>query len=104
MSGPGPDTPGTGADLLRLAAETLRVHVNEVSQEDRNDWEARVDNWLGGPVGQLVALLSPTVVLALADTMDKIAWMGRLDKDLLSRVGCDELFATARAVLREGES
>lgn len=48
-----------------------------------------------------VALMHPPVALALAATMEQIAWMGHLDPDLLARVGCDELIATARAVLRE---
>jgi hypothetical protein len=58
----------------------------------------------GGPdmyAGRYVALMYPPVALALATTMEKVAWMGGLDSDFLARVGHDELIACAYAVLRE---
>jgi hypothetical protein len=51
-----------------------------------------------------VAGMHPGVALKLAGLLDKIAWMGELDPDMLYRVGCDEAIATARAFLgTEGE-
>lgn len=40
---------------------------------------------------------------ALVALFRRVAWMGRLDRDLLSRVGCDEVIEVARAVLAQGE-
>lgn len=53
---------------------------------------------------QYVASMPPAVALAVADLLDKIAWMGELDPDMLSRVGCDEAIATARTVLATNDS
>jgi hypothetical protein len=50
---------------------------------------------------QYVASWHPGVVLAVADLLDKIAWMGEMDEGLLGRVGCDEVIAIARAYLGE---
>jgi len=44
-----------------------------------------------------VASMQPSVALAVADLLDKIAWMGELDREMLARVGCDEAIAIARA-------
>ena len=41
----------------------------------------------------------PLVALAVADLLDKIAWMGEMDRDQLGRVGCDEAIAIARIYL-----
>ena len=48
---------------------------------------------------QYVASWQPSVALAVADLLDKIAWMGELDPGLLGRVGCDEAIAVARVYL-----
>lgn len=48
-----------------------------------------------------VASMHPGVALAVADLLDKIAWMGSLDPEMLGRVGCDEAIAIARAYLGE---
>jgi hypothetical protein len=42
------------------------------------------------------------VPAAMAALFRKIAWLGRLDRDLLARVGCDEVVALAAAVLANG--
>lgn len=41
------------------------------------------------------------VAAPLAALFERIAWMGGLDADLLSRVGVDEALAVARALLGE---
>jgi hypothetical protein len=46
-----------------------------------------------------VAGMHPGVALAIADWLDKIAWMVKLDPEMLGRVGCDEAIATAREFL-----
>lgn len=48
-----------------------------------------------------VASWHPAVALAVADLLDRIAWMGGLDPDLLHRVGMAEVVAIARAYLGE---
>lgn len=50
-----------------------------------------------------IASWHPLPALAVAALLDKIAWMGELDKDTLARVGCDEAIAIARAYL-DGET
>jgi hypothetical protein len=64
--------------------------------------------WSSEPVGHasvasLAALMHPPVALALASAFDRFAWMGQRDPDLLRRVGCDEVIAAARAILRKPE-
>lgn len=39
---------------------------------------------------------------AVADLLDKIAWMAEMDPDLIERVGGDETLAVARAYLGTG--
>ena len=51
-----------------------------------------------------IASWHPLVALAVADLLDKLAWMGELDPDLLGRVGCDEAIAIARAYLGEPDA
>jgi hypothetical protein len=50
---------------------------------------------------QYVASMHPGFSLAVADLLDKWAWMGEMNPDLLSRVGGDEAIAVARAYLGE---
>jgi hypothetical protein len=50
---------------------------------------------------QYVASMHPGFAAAVADLLDKIAWMGELDPEMLGRVGCDEAIAIARAYLGE---
>ena len=40
---------------------------------------------------------------ATADLLNKIAWMGELDEEMLARVGCDEAIAMARAYLERAD-
>ena len=75
----------------------------------RADWVASVDTGDGDLAAAgtdesnalHIASWHPLVALAVADSLDKIAWMGELDPDMLSRVGCDEAIAIARAYLGE---
>lgn len=48
-----------------------------------------------------VAGMDPVVALALADLLDRVAWMVKLDGELAGRVGVDETLAVARAFLGE---
>lgn len=48
-------------------------------------------------------VMTPAVGAALAKMLDKFAWMGEMDADLLHRVGCPEAIAVARAILGEPE-
>jgi hypothetical protein len=41
---------------------------------------------------------------ALAALMDKTAWLGRLEPDMLSRVPCDEVIAVAHEYLTASKS
>jgi hypothetical protein len=49
-----------------------------------------------------IAAMGPGVGVALAEVFEAWARMGRLDPDLLNRVGGAETIAAARAVLGEG--
>jgi len=51
------------------------------------------------PLARFIASMHPAVALAVADLLDKIAWMGEMDKEMLGRVGCDEAIAIAMAYL-----
>jgi hypothetical protein len=44
---------------------------------------------------------TPLVGAALAELLDKIAWMVGIDPDLMGRVGCEEVLKIARAYLGE---
>jgi hypothetical protein len=46
-----------------------------------------------------IASWHPLVTPAVADLLDKIAWMVETDSDLLGRIGVDETLAVARAYL-----
>jgi len=48
-----------------------------------------------------IASWHPAVALAVADLLDRIAWMVELDPELAGRVGVDEALAVARAYLGE---
>ena len=50
-----------------------------------------------------VAGMDPLVGLALADLLDRIAWMTVLPAELAGRVGVDETLKVARAYLGENE-
>ena len=114
-------TPETPAEVLRRAAKAIRERAEPVppspwraegrdvtaTQDYRDDgsWD-----WDRGYVvaacprqdeAEHVASWSPPVALAVADLLDKIAWMGEMDPDMLGRVGCDEAIAIARTYLGE---
>lgn len=76
---------------VRVVGATEEVAItymsNVIEGNPREDNETHIASW------------HPGVALAVADLLDKIAWMGEVDPDLLSRVGCDEAFAIARAYL-----
>ncbi len=65
---------------LRQAAEVIRAHRANRSR----CW---MDN-----------LFSPDVAEAVERVLDRWAWLGLLDADLLNRVGGDEALALARAI------
>jgi hypothetical protein len=48
-----------------------------------------------------IASWHPAVALAVADLLDRVAWMVKLDGELAGRVGVDETLAVARAYLGE---
>lgn len=106
------------ADLLRRAAQKLRhtAGAAQIGPWVADSWEIYVGapggTWVGETLdsddhgqseanGAYIALMGPPVALALADCMDRAAWMGGLDPDLLHRVVMPELITVARAVLRE---
>ncbi|MFJ5071659.1 hypothetical protein ACIQC7_35110 [Kitasatospora sp. NPDC088556] len=73
----------TPADELRAAAQTLRQHTDAAEADidtnpawrsalaDRPNWYANgVRNGLGGPSGELAALMSPKTCRALAELLD----------------------------------
>lgn len=108
-------------DILERAAKLLREYAE--AQLTSGDWVAAYhketdEHWVHGLHGatvalcgedhttaeadaRYIALMHGPVALALAVSMERVAWLGRLDPDLLARVGHDELVAVARAVLRE---
>lgn len=53
---------------------------------------------------EYIASMHPGVALAVADLLDRIAWMCGIDKDLLSRVGSDEAVGIARAYLGRSDA
>ena len=98
------------AELLRRAAKLMRDHaalvppspwysaVHDVTTHDGLDVIASSGLTVRA---QYVASWHPGVAVAVADLLDKIAWMGELDPDMLSRVGCDEAIAIARAYVAD---
>jgi hypothetical protein len=103
------------ADLLRRAAKALRSYVAGLPVRIQDDWTqansdvmtkngydvGRMTHYEGADVAYYVVLMHPPVALALASVFDRFAWLGDRDPDLLHRVGCDEVIAVARAILRE---
>lgn len=107
------------AELLRRAAWKLRGLVANLPVSQQANWEADEAEIYAGPERSWVAEslredsdggvltaayivgMQPIVALKLVDCFERFAWMAGLDPDLLSRVGCDELVETARAILRE---
>ena len=83
------------ADLLTRAAQTLRDRAEKATHADIGHvgWEEAARNWLGGPVGEFCALMSPGAALLLAAWLDQAArdWPG-------SR---DQAVPIAREILRE---
>ena len=76
-------------------------HLRErkhVAFSGRKEWKADHAD------AQYIARMPPPVALAVADLLDKIAWMGELDAEMLARVGCDKAIAIARAYLGSGSS
>jgi len=74
-------------------------HLRErkhVAFSGRKEWKADHAD------AQYIASMPPPVALAVAVLLDKIAWMGELDAEMLARVGCDEAIAIARAYLGTG--
>jgi hypothetical protein len=59
-------------DLLKQAATKLREAAEAAVHDDFEDigWAAAARNWLGGPVGDFCALMSPEVAVALAGVLE----------------------------------
>ena len=115
------------AEILRRAAALMRERAqaategpsehplpNEVTFGYHQDGSRHTATWIattdaGDEIGEdgenanadHIASWHPVVALAVADLLDKFAWMGEMDEDLLGRVGCDEVIALARAYLNE---
>jgi len=117
-------------DLLRRAAQFLRTRaeatapgpwivvdpnegteygpffmvVNDAFLNPRDDDEVALELELhtgAQPDAYYVEAMHPPVAIALASVFDRFAWLGARDPDLLHRVGCDEVIAVARAILRK---
>jgi hypothetical protein len=87
---------GSEGCLVLRASGTIRERGHgRVARFGQKDWQADHAD------AEHVAGMGPLVALAVADLLDKIAWMGELDPDMLGRVGCDEAIAIARAYLGE---
>jgi hypothetical protein len=107
-----PREPETPAAMMRRAAKLIRERaalvppppwyplVHDVITDD--DLNVIASSGLAVRT-QYVASWHPGVAVAVADLLDKLAWMGELDPDLLGRVGCDEAIAIARAYLGESD-
>jgi hypothetical protein len=111
-------TTETPAALLRQAASLMRERADQAppgpwaaldggvaSLADEGFWPVDTtginEDGIDRATRVHIASWHPLVALAVADLLDKIAWMGELDADMLSRVGCDEAIAIARAYLGE---
>ena len=89
---------GSEGCLVLRTSGTLRERGHgRVARFGHKEWKADHAD------AEYVASMHPAVALAVADLLDKIAWMGELDADMLSRVGCDEAIAIARACLGSGD-
>jgi hypothetical protein len=83
----------------RYAGQRERVSVVQC-----NTWsDGTHDRKRNGRDLEYIAAMHPGVGLALADLLDRIAWMVEMDADLAGRVGVDETLAVARAFLREAD-
>jgi hypothetical protein len=101
----------TDVDLLKQAATKLRKHTNAAVKQFAADgglaWADAANGWLGGPIGEFCALLSPEVAEALTELLDEtienleqFAHLagGMRDGDLTSTDAA--AIAVARAILR----
>lgn len=112
----------TPAQELREAARLMRERAEAVQQNHPAPWVTAVWDSHTPPahvvedaegvsvVGRTRALnahiagMHPGVALAVAELLDKIAWMVELDPDLAGRVGVDETLAVARAYMGTKEA
>ena len=62
-----------------------------VSFSGRKEWKADHAD------AEYIASMSPLVGLALADLLDRTAWMLKMDAEFIGRVGMDEILALAWA-------
>lgn len=90
---------GSEGCLVLRANGTVRERGHgRVARFGQKEWKADHAD------ADYVAGMHPGVALKVADLLGKIAWMGELDPDILSRAGCDEAIAIARAFLGIKES
>jgi hypothetical protein len=98
-------------DLIREAVRLMRQRAEAATE---GPWTAHPDGlvWaerLGDPVSgsteiedaEHIASWHPSVALLVADALERVAWALSFDKDLIGRVGYEELLAVARAYLGE---
>jgi hypothetical protein len=121
---PEPDPAGmsteTPAQTMRSAARLMRERATSAACDgmSRMPWQAGaaapcgccevVTDGAGGRIATVddrqaayIASMHPLVGAALAELLDKIAWMVGIDPDLMGRVGCEEVLKIARAYLGE---
>lgn len=108
----------TAAETIRCAAKLMRERAETATCDgmSRAPWrrggEAScgccevVTDATGGRIATVddrqsayIASMHPLVGAALAELLDKIAWMAGVDPDLMGRVGCEEVLKIARAYL-----
>ena len=89
---------GSEGCLVLRANGTVRERDHRVARFGQKEWKADHAD------ADYVTGMHPGVALKVADLLDKLAWMGELDPDMLGRVGCDEAIAVARAFLGIKES
>jgi hypothetical protein len=81
-----------GCQVINDGRLRERKHV---SFSGRKEWKADHAD------AEYIAAMHPLVGVAVADLLDRTAWMVELDPELAGRVGVDETLAVARAYLGE---
>jgi hypothetical protein len=109
------------AEEIRAAAEKLRKRVTDlrdcrgpwyVVNRDQRPYPQRIDN-IGVPyivastttspdhpptIADYICTMHPGVGAVVADLLDKWAWLGGIEADLLNRVGGPEALTLARLI------
>lgn len=85
--------------LIAPAATELATSSYYTSYDPPSAWSEGIINGLGGDVAELAGTINLEATRSLADVLGAWARMGRLDLDLLHRVGGPETLAVARRIL-----